>query len=74
MDIYRIHDICPTCHGYRLKRESSAVKIQNYTIDDIVNLDIENCIKVFEKIENNLLQTKVNNKNWETLNWEYLTS
>lgn len=54
LDIYRIHDICPTCHGHRLKRESSAVKIQNYTIDDIVNLDIENCIKVFENIENNL--------------------
>ena len=54
LDIYRIRKECPECEGRRLKKESCAVKIYEYTIDMIVNLNIDSCIKVFDDIEGKL--------------------
>jgi len=47
---YMIVKICPTCHGKRLKAEALAVTVAEKNIDEIVNMNIENCKKFFEKL------------------------
>ena len=39
---------CDTCHGYRLKQESLAVKLSNMNIADILELPIDKCLDFFK--------------------------
>ncbi|MDD4848202.1 MAG: excinuclease ABC subunit UvrA [Bacteroidales bacterium] len=38
---YRGKTVCPDCHGTRLRKEANYVKINSYTISDLVKLPIE---------------------------------
>ncbi|MDR0927694.1 MAG: excinuclease ABC subunit UvrA [Ignavibacteria bacterium] len=51
---YRIVSQCPTCNGTRLKQESLAVKIAGYGVNDIVTLDVEQCLDFFKEFDNKL--------------------
>ncbi len=43
--------ICSECEGSRLKKESLAIKIQNYNINDICTIDILDLLDLLKKIE-----------------------
>jgi excinuclease ABC subunit A len=47
---YMIVKTCPTCQGKRLNAEALAITVAEKNIDEIVNMNIENCKKFFEKI------------------------
>ncbi len=47
---YMIVKTCPACQGKRLKAESLAITVAEKNIDEIVNMNIENCKKFFEKL------------------------
>jgi len=54
---------CPTCHGTRLKAESLAVKVENKSIAEITNLDIDALVIFFsalnKKWQDNFRQGKI---------------
>jgi excinuclease ABC subunit A len=54
---YRTIENCSECGGNRLKKESAVVKIYDYTVGDIVNADIQNCIEIFTVLEKKLKKT-----------------
>ena len=51
MSRYRGKTDCPVCHGTRLKKEASWVKIGNRSITDLVEMPIVNLKDWFEKLE-----------------------
>ncbi len=51
--------ICPECKGARLKKEASYVKVNGYTIQDIVNKPISELTQIFENFKLNEHDTKV---------------
>ena len=53
-----VHLECETCKGKRFKKEVLEVTFENKTIDDILNLTIDDAITFFE----NHKQTKIKNK------------
>ncbi len=61
---YMVEKICPICHGKRLKKEYLAVKIADYNIADLVNLNIDELILIIEKLtQKNSQLLKNTNKN-----------
>jgi len=48
---YRGKTKCTTCHGKRLRKETSYVKIQETTITDLVNLPIDELLDFFKKLK-----------------------
>ena len=50
---------CPTCGGRRFNHETVAVKYKGLSIDQVLNLDVETALKVFENIPkiHDMLQT-----------------
>jgi len=50
---YMIIKICPICEGRRLRPEALAVKAAGKSIDEVVNMSIEDCKKFFEELLNN---------------------
>ncbi|NNK74618.1 MAG: excinuclease ABC subunit UvrA [Maribacter sp.] len=44
-----VHLECDTCNGKRFKKEVLEVKFENASIDDILNMTIDNAIDFFEK-------------------------
>lgn len=56
---FRGKAICPECLGTRLRKDASYVKVDNYSIIDIVLLPIEDVIEVFKKIKLNEYDTQV---------------
>ena len=48
---YRGQTECPECKGTRLRGDASYVKINNYSIQDIVLLPIEKCHAVFSHLQ-----------------------
>jgi len=54
---YRKIETCTECNGVRLTKESATVKINDYTIGDIVNTDIQNCLELFTVLEKKLKKT-----------------
>ena len=70
MSRYRGKTDCPVCHGTRLKKEASWVKIGNRSITDLVEMPIVNLKEWFEKLEltehekeiSNRLITEINNR------------
>ena len=53
-----VHLECETCKGKRFKKEVLEVVFEGKTIDDILNMTIDNAISFFEKTS----QTKIKNK------------
>lgn len=53
-----VHLECETCGGKRFKKEVLEVKFEDASIDDVLNMTIDNAIAFFEKG----LQTKIVNK------------
>ena len=51
---FRKIEVCSECNGIRLKKESAAVKVYGYTVEDIVLADIQNCLKIFNSLEKKL--------------------
>ncbi len=47
---YRGKTICNDCNGSKLRKEALYVKINNKNISEIANMNINSCIKFFEKI------------------------
>jgi len=47
---YRGYTICPACKGSRLRREALQVKIDNKSINEIVQMPIEHSLKFFEEL------------------------
>lgn len=50
MSRYRGRTTCPTCHGTRLKREASWVKINGMSITDLVEMSITNLHAWFKQL------------------------
>lgn len=51
MSRYRGKTVCPTCHGTRLKKEASWVKIGGKAITDLVEMPVDKLAVWFDKLE-----------------------
>ena len=56
---YRGRTVCPTCHGSRLKPEAEYVKINGYSIVDLVNMPVNELNNVVRKFELDAHEEKV---------------
>lgn len=54
-----VHLECDTCKGKRFKKEVLEVKFNNASIDDILNMTIDDAVAFFEKGEQKKLVTKL---------------
>lgn len=48
---YRGYATCSACKGFRLRRETFQVKIQQKAIQDIISLPIDKCLLFFQNLE-----------------------
>ena len=51
MSRFRGRTVCPTCHGSRLKPEATYVKIDGYSIVDLINMPIGELSEVVNKFQ-----------------------
>ncbi|XJZ26907.1 excinuclease ABC subunit UvrA [Bacillota bacterium Lsc_1132] len=51
MEKYMAHQPCPTCKGYRLKKESLAVLISGRHISEVTDLSIEEAHQFFKELQ-----------------------
>ena len=56
---YLRYDKCESCNGYRLKKESLAIKIADLQIGEVSEFTIEKAITWFKKLENKLNKTQL---------------
>ncbi len=56
---YRGRTVCPECKGKRLKKEANYIKINGYTITDLVDIPVEKLKSVFDNLEFNEYEKKV---------------
>lgn len=54
LDDFRAQEVCPTCKGARLKKESLHFKIDNKNISELAALDVSSLANWMEGIENRL--------------------
>ncbi|OBX24003.1 MULTISPECIES: excinuclease ABC subunit UvrA [Bizionia] len=54
-----VHLTCETCNGKRFKKEVLEVQFEGKSIDDILNLTIDDAIDFFTKTEQKKIQTKL---------------
>lgn len=47
---YRGKTICPDCHGTRLRKDASYVKINNKSISELVRMPVDEVLPFFEKL------------------------
>ena len=59
MSRYRGRTVCPACHGSRLKPEAEYVKINGYSIVDLVNMPVNELNNVVRKLELDAHEEKV---------------
>tara|TARA_A100001011_G_scaffold395081_2_gene489073 strand:- start:2373 stop:5150 length:2778 start_codon:yes stop_codon:yes gene_type:complete len=50
---YRNKTTCKTCNGFRLRKESTYVKINNYNITDLLNISIKELYKIINNLKLN---------------------
>lgn len=50
---FRGKTICPTCHGSRLRKEASYVKIQGHTITELTTMTIDRLLQFFRDLSLN---------------------
>ncbi|MBJ8056640.1 hypothetical protein JDS87_33720, partial [Bacillus cereus] len=51
MEKYMANQPCPTCKGYRLKKETLAVLINGKHIGEMTDLSVSDALDFYEKIE-----------------------
>jgi excinuclease ABC subunit A len=56
---YRGKTTCPDCHGTRLRKDASYVKISGYSIMDIVLLSLEKALVIFQNLPLNDFDGKI---------------
>lgn len=56
---YRGKTICPDCHGSRLRREATYVKVGGKSITDLVTLPVHELLTWFDKLELDERETKI---------------
>lgn len=56
---YKGKTLCPECHGTRLKKETSYVKINNKNIQELVQMPIDELLPFFNEIELNSDEKKI---------------
>ena len=56
---YRGKTVCPECHGKRLKKEATYVKIQGMSICDLVEMPVNELKKWFDKLTLTEHETKI---------------
>ncbi|MDR1877070.1 MAG: excinuclease ABC subunit UvrA [Flavobacteriaceae bacterium] len=56
---YRGKTVCPDCKGKRLRPETDYVKINNYSINDWIDLPLDQLYQVIQKLKLDEYQTKV---------------
>jgi excinuclease ABC subunit A len=54
-----VHLTCDTCQGKRFKKEVLEVKFEGQSIDDILNLTIDDAVAFFEKYEQHKIKDKL---------------
>ncbi|MDR0363851.1 MAG: excinuclease ABC subunit UvrA [Bacteroidales bacterium] len=59
---YRGKTICPECHGTRLRKEASYVKIDEISITDMVQMPIETLLSKFRTLHLDEYEQKVSNR------------
>lgn len=59
---YRGKTICPECHGTRLRKEASYVKIDEMSITDMVQMPIETLLSKFRTLHLDEYEQKVSNR------------
>ena len=48
---YMTIDVCPTCKGMRLKKESLSILIDKLNISELTSLSVRNCISFMDKLQ-----------------------
>ena len=56
---YRGRTVCPECHGRRLKEAAGFVKINNYSLTDLVDMPVERLKDAFDNFQFNEYEHKV---------------
>lgn len=51
MEQYMVQQTCPTCKGYRLKKEALAVKINGKHIGEVTDMQVREALEFFENLE-----------------------
>ena len=51
MEQYMMQQTCPTCKGYRLKKEALAVKINGKHIGEVTDMQVREALEFFENLE-----------------------
>ncbi len=59
---YRGKTTCPECEGTRLRKDASYVKINGFSIKDIVLLSLEKASQIFESLKMNEFEIKVSKR------------
>jgi len=57
IEAFMLAKICPSCTGKRLKKTSLAVRVESYSIDDIVRQSTEKLLVLFKSLREKLLKT-----------------
>ncbi len=65
---YRGKTTCPTCHGTRLKKEASYVKIAGRSISDLVDLPIYDLCEFFKNLKFTEREEKIASRLMEEIN------
>jgi len=59
---YRGKTLCPECKGTRLKKPASWVKVNNYSLQELVLMQIKDLIPAFNNLELNEYETKISSR------------
>ena len=59
---YRGKTICPECHGSRLRKESSYVKVAEKSIGEIVTMQVKDSLQFFKNISLNENEKKISKR------------
>ncbi|WP_144448795.1 excinuclease ABC subunit UvrA [Halalkalibacter nanhaiisediminis] len=51
METYMAHKPCPTCKGFRLKREARAVFVGSKHLGEVASLSVKEAIRFFDQVE-----------------------
>ena len=56
---YRGRTVCPDCHGHRLRKDASYVKINGCSISDLVEMPVARLSEWFADLDNHLTSTEL---------------
>ncbi|HCU70610.1 MAG TPA: excinuclease ABC subunit UvrA [Candidatus Moranbacteria bacterium] len=58
LEKYMLEKDCPACNGKRLRQEFLSVLIEEFSIDDVVNMNLKKLAEFFRNLSNNLSANK----------------